>query len=290
MESGHNILSPGLHYDLPDDVYRADPGINQSLLKAFGNAKSPARFRYECDHPGEETEALRIGSYVDCALFRINELTKDFVAWPEERRGKAWYAFRSAQAGKTILNGAELDRASGAVAAVVNHEDFDRIFKVSNTQVAAVVEHPKLKLRMKALIDLLPDPKRCHPALLEYAFDLKTASDASPEGFSRACYDFGYDIQAAYYADILNFLGAKVATFGFIVVESRPPHLIKVHFLAIDSDIIRRARRRYEKWMLEYHTCLTTDSWPGYTESWSEITYNKPWMLRDETYSGGELQ
>lgn len=282
-------LSTGLHFDVPESVYRADAGLNQSLLKAFGKAKSPAHFRYDQEHPKEETDSLRIGSYVDCALFRIKELTQQFTAWPEERRGAAWHTFKSAQAGKVILNGAELDRASGAVAAIINHDDSQKLFPACNKQVAAIAEHPKLKIRMKALIDLLPDPAHCDPLLLEYAFDLKTAADASPEGFAKACYEFGYDIQAAFYSDILNLLGRNIKTFGFIVVENRPPHLVKIHYLSNDSREIRRARERYQQWAIAYLDCLKHDHWNGYAESWSEITF-KPWMLRDEAYVGDSLE
>lgn len=286
MESG---LSAGLHFDIADDAYRSDAGLSQSLLKAFGRAKSPAHFRYEQEHPKEETDSLRIGSYVDAALFRAADLGTRFAIWPGERKGKDWTAFKEAGQGRMILNGTEQERAVSATKAIINHDDASKLLPVCSKQVAVIAEHPRLKLRMKGLIDMLPDSARCDPLLLDYAFDLKTASDASPEGFAKACWEFGYDIQAAFYTDLLNMNGRDVKTFGFIVVENKPPHLVKIHYLTLDSQIIRRARRRYEDWMLAYSNCVKLNNWPGYTSGWSEIQY-KPWMLRDEGYVGDTLE
>lgn len=287
-------LSPGLHFDIPDEVYRADAGLNQSLLKAFGHARSPAHFKWEQANPPDPNHpsraGIRIGSYVDAWLFRgLKFLGENFAHWPGERKGNAWTAFKEQNAGSLLLNGDEYDRAHGVITALDEHNDMRSILRVSSQQVVAIVEHPRLKLRMKALIDLLPSPERCDPLLLAYAFDLKTASDASPEGFARACYDWGYDIQAAFYVDVLNFLGRDVKNFGFIVVENKPPHLVKIHYLLRESQIMRRARQKYEDWMTSYSNCVKLNDWPGYTSGWSEIQY-KPWMLRDEGYGGEELQ
>lgn len=302
MESGPNKLSPGLHFDVPDDIYRADPGINQSLLKAFGRARSPAHFRYDQSNPPDPNHpsrsGIRIGSFVDARLFRgPNFADKAFGVWPGERKGSGWTAFKERNEGAVLLNGDENDRAHGVLEALDGNDDMRKILRVSSQQVVAIAEHPKLKFRMKGLIDLLPDPERCDPLLLDYAFDLKTAKDASNEGFAKACYDFSYDIQAAYYSDILKLLGREVKTFGFIVVENTPPHVVKIHFINLNSEIIcgipgtkyKGARKRYEAWATAYLNCVANNNWPGYPESWSEITY-KPWMLRENDYEGGELQ
>lgn len=288
-----NPLEHGLHYDIPDEIYRADPGLSQSLLKVFGRAKSPAHFQWEQSQPVDENaparSGIRIGSYTDAALFRVADLGKRFAVWPGERRGKDWTAFKEAGEGRVILNGEEHERAVNATKAVIKHDDASKLLPVCSKQVAAVIEHPRLKLRMKGLIDMLPNAQHCDPLLLAYAFDLKTASDASPEGFAKACWEFGYDIQAAFYMDVLNFLGRDVKNFGFIVVENKPPHLVKIHYLLRESQIIRRARQKYEDWMMSYSNCVKLNDWPGYTASWSEIQY-KPWMLRDEVAAGDTLE
>lgn len=279
-------LSIGLHPNIPEEVYRADHGLNQSLLKAFGSANSPLHFKER--PPKEETDSIRIGNYVDWATFRPWELSKLLAVWPGERKGNDWKAFKEANKDKVILNASEHERALGAATAIAVHDDAQKILKVCNYQVVGIAQHP-LGFRMKGLLDLLPDPLRCDPLLLDYAFDLKTADDASSEGFALACYKWGYDVQAAFYMDILNAIGGNVNHFGFIVVENEKPHAVKIHYLSNGSQEIRRARERYQSWAIAYLDCLKHDRWNGYSESWSEITF-KPWMLRDEGYGGEELQ
>jgi len=285
-------LPLGLGYNIPEELYRSDHGLNQSLLKAFGTAKSPQHFLWEKEHPKEETDSLRIGRFVDAAMlgnvssFSLNDHFAVFTG--AVRRGKEWESFKEFNAGKTILNQQESERAIGAAAALSDHEDSQRILKVCSKQVAVIAEPTNIG-RCKGLIDLLPDSKLCDPLLLAYAFDLKTAADASPEGFARACYDFGYDIQAAFYMDILNACGVPVKNFGFIVVENKPPHLVKIHYLERESLIIRRAQEKYTNWGIAYRECVKRDFWPGYGGSWSEITY-RPWMLKDEGWQGDSLE
>jgi len=285
-------LSLGLNFNAPEVLYRSDEGLNQSLLKAFGTSKSPQHFLWEKEHPKEETDSLRIGRFVDAATlgnvssFSLNDHFAVFTG--ATRRGKEWESFKEFNKGKTILNQPESERAIGAVAALAAHSDSERILVVCSKQVAVVAELPNIG-RCKGLVDILPDKTKCDPLLLTYAFDLKTAADASPEGFARACWEFGYDIQAAFYMDLLHACGVPVKNFGFIVVENKPPHLVKIHYLERESQIIRRAQEKYTNWMIAYRECLKRDHWPGYTNSWSEITY-RPWMMRDEGWQGDSLE
>lgn len=278
------MLPPGLHFDIPEEIYRNDPGLNQSLLKDFGRARSPAHFK--AAPPREETDSLRIGNYVDWATLRIKDLPNRVAVWPGERRGNDWKAFKEANKDKVILNASEHGRAIGAAKAVAIHEDAARILNVCSYQVVGIAL--ETVGRVKALIDLLPDPTRCDHLLLAYAFDLKTSDDASPEGFALQCYKLGYDTQAAFYMDVLNLCGRNVQKFGFIVVETHPPHAVKIHYLDNESKIIRRARERYQQWAIAYLDCVKNNRWNGYAESWSEIVF-KPWMLREQGYEGQEL-
>src|SRR4030095_14842230 len=100
-------LPLGLSYDVHEELYRSDPGLNQSLLKAFGTAKSPQHFLWDKEHPKEETDSLRIGRFVDAAMlsnvssFSLNDHFAVFTG--ATRRGKEWEAFQEFNKGKTIL-------------------------------------------------------------------------------------------------------------------------------------------------------------------------------------------
>lgn len=252
------LLSPGIHLNVPFSDYLSDPGINQSELKKFGMARSPYHYKYKKDHPEEDEDPahFKIGRYVDCGVFRPKELNpNDFAS----------------------LKASEIRTAEACILSVLSHRDAARLIMACQSQVV-VIAHTEP--RRKGLIDLLPDPERCDPLLLDYAFDLKSAADASAEGFANACYKFGYHIQAAYYIDLLATVGLKITTFGFIVVETKPPYAVAIHYMPSDSHEITLGRTLYQRWLKDYSSCLEKDQWPDYGDSWTRIRF-KPWHFRD---------
>lgn len=288
-----NLLTPGIHHDVPDEAYRKEPGFNQSLLKSFAKANTPAHFKWGHDHPTEPSESLRIGSFSDILITRPDsDPMSRFIVWPDTRRGNAWKAFQEANKGKIILTQDEHDRGLAIAEAVRAHDDAMKLIRACRSQVVVIAENPRLGagFRMKALIDLLPDTGRCDPALSDYVFDLKTTKDASPEGFTESCWKFGYDVQAAFYLDALEYAGGPKANhFGFIAVENEPPYGVKIHFFRRDSKELRRARESYEAWMKYYAECLAKNNWPGYTDSWTELSF-KPWQIRTVDWQGEAIE
>lgn len=273
-----SLLPSGIHYNVDESEYRADPGLNQSLLKKFGSAKSPMHFKWDQDHPPDkEPDYLKIGRYVDTCIFTPELMVGRFIVWSGSRQGCEWKNFESENKDKTILNRSEYDRCAGIIDAVDNHSDATSIIKACNKQVVVIADHP-LGFRMKALVDLLPDETRCHEMMLDWAFDAKTCGDASDEGFHDQCFKIGYNLQAAYYMDALRFNGRMVKKFGLLAFESEAPFGIKIHWFDYDSDEIMAARKKYEALALRYSMCLKNNNWTGYGDDWKEIKF-KPWQL-----------
>lgn len=278
-------LPLGISHGVPLEQYRADPGINQSLLKQFGCARTPAHFRYELTQPRKDTPSLRIGNYLDCAIHGTAEdVARRFVVWEAERRGNAWKDFKAAHPGKEILNAKEADTAADCALALARHEDTQRIIAACQKQICVIAEHPVHGIRLKALLDLKPDRSRCSDQLWPYIFDVKTSEDASPEGFSDWCYTWGYDIQAYSYIKVCEYVGEMIQAFGFIVVETNPPHAIKIHFINRGSAVYNNAEAKFEEWLPKFEKCRKENSFPGYGDEWSEILF-KPWQLRRGGYA-----
>lgn len=272
----------GMHIGCRVSTYQADTGINQSLLKSFGKANTPAHFHYEQSRPRKESPDLRIGSYVDAGIFFPEELAGQFATFTGKiRKGADWEAFKKTHQGKTILNMDEWSRAGGCILALKEHDDAQKIFKASHHQVVIIAEHPVFGVRMKGLIDCLPDQTRCHHLLARCIFDVKKSWSAKPEDFDDTCSSFGYHIQAAYYLDLASFVGLDADTFGFIVVEDEKPHKIKIHYIRKGSAVYNWGKSEYERLMVSYLECVRTDTWPDYGSDWAEVLY-KPWQLRKE--------
>jgi hypothetical protein len=108
----------------------------------------------------------------------------------------------------------------------------------------------------RARPDFLPHKRKIIP-------DVKTAADASPEGFSKAISSYGYHIAAAHYmAGIEAIYGERPAHWIHVVIESAAPFDTPIYELPaedieIGEDICRRALRTFAD-------CLAADRWPGY--------------------------
>lgn len=96
-----------------------------------------------------------------------------------------------------------------------------------------------------------------------YVLDLKTTDDVSEEGFGRTIAQRRYQVQAAWYLDILRMLYGDDAprAFAFIAVQKTRPFDVAVHFL--EEDDIAAGRRLYQQDLARFIECSRTDYWPG---------------------------
>jgi len=114
-------------------------------------------------------------------------------------------------------------------------------------------EGVKCKVRVDFLID--------DGSLLAFT-DYKTASDASPDAFGKAAYDYGYDIQAAFYREAGEVLLGRKPHFFFIAQEKEPPYAVAVYCAndfedqAKDSVFTEMGSKRVNRAMETYWKCI----------------------------------
>lgn len=276
-DAASDLLPVGIHFGIPEEQYLSDPGYNQSTIKKFGTAKTPAHFRWDEDHPpDQDTSGLRIGNYVDCAVFSPKTMNDTFAVWYGGRRaGKDWEAFKEAEGQRTILTEGEYERGKACVAAMLAHDDAASALKCSNHQVTIIATHPLFGFRLKGRLDMLPKKD------LDWAWDWKSGCDASSAFFHNLAGDKGYDVQAEFYLSLLEYAGQPTGNFGFFVGETEPPHGVDTHYVIRDSIELREARRKIDDWLVRYHKCKTENVWPCYDTNWKRIRF-KPWRLAKE--------
>ena len=73
-----------------------------------------------------------------------------------------------------------------------------------------------------------------------------------------------YDLQMAYYKDILDEAREKEHTVIFIAQEKNPPYLVNI--LEANEYFIRSGRDMYRTYLDMYAECLENDDWYGYTK------------------------
>jgi hypothetical protein len=101
--------------------------------------------------------------------------------------------------------------------------------------------------------------------------DLKTAADASPDGFSKAIESYSYHQQGALYLDGVEAAGLapEGARFLFVVQSKKAPYLVTVRELKDQDQDIGRGRN--EVALRIYRDCVANDEWPDWTGLVTEI-------------------
>ena len=109
--------------------------------------------------------------------------------------------------------------------------------------------------------------RKCRTDVITYdgAFvvDLKTTDDVSAAGFRRTIEQRRYNVQAAWYLDILRDLYGDDAPqgFAFIAAQKTRPFDVAVHILSDDQ--IRLGRLLYQRNEALLLECMRTNTWPG---------------------------
>lgn len=115
----------------------------------------------------------------------------------------------------------------------------------------------------------------------QWVLDLKTTDDVSKNGFGRTIVQRRYDVQGAFYLDILRSLYGKDAPrgFAFIPAQKLRPNDVSVQYL--DEDAIERGRKLYQRDITRLLRCEDANYWPGVDEGKiikAELPY---WANRD---------
>jgi hypothetical protein len=114
------------------------------------------------------------------------------------------------------------------------------------------------------------------PSQFDVICDLKTAADASPEGFATAAGRYRYHYQAAWYSMAAESNGLGPRPMVFIVVENEPPHCVALYML--DQEAIDAATFRIGRLIEQYAECRHADAWPGYSSEVETLSLPK-WSL-----------
>ena len=211
-----------MNRELTNKEYHAHPAISSSDVKAVYKT-SLAHWKGKIRR---ETSAFALGSAVHALVL---EPKKNLVIrGPEDRRGNKWKEAQLAADidGQILLPEAEFDFAARIADAVKAHP------------VAAMYLADQTFIAEASFFGIDPatgSEIKCRPdgylPEVGLVFDVKTTTDASPDGFPRELRKYAYDVQAAFYLRALRSAGYKADTFIFIAVEKEAPHAVGLHAL-----------------------------------------------------------
>jgi hypothetical protein len=237
--------------------------------------RSPAHFWAARQTPHAATPAQLLGTLTHlCVLEPDAYRDRVRVAPDVDRRTKAgketWEAFQAETATivGALLATAEQDAQARAMRAAVMAQPFARALLADGAAEVSLT-WDRAGLACKARPDWLCEG---HAVIV----DLKTALDAGPSAFAKACGQWKYHLQAAWYQDAAIACDLGERAFVFLAVEPAPPYAVGLYQL--DEEALRVGRLRYQRALETYQACRTAGHWPGYDTEINTLSLPK-WAL-----------
>ncbi len=251
-------------YDMSNEAYHSTPAVSNTVLSSM--AKSPAHcfalHIAEDRKPMPKTAALAAGTLAHCAILEPGALLDRYILKPEgmdmrTKAGKEWKA--ALPAGVDVIDADEYATALAQRDAVQSVPELAELLASGAAEVSAFWQDDETGLSCKCRPDWVHTLSDGRVILV----DVKTTQDASPAGFTRAVWRYGYHRQAAWYsAGYERAAGVEVAGFVFAAVTSAHPFIGAAHTL--DDDFTRIGRDECRRLLDEYADCKLTGRWPAF--------------------------
>ena len=265
--------------DMPSREYHALDRLSQTGIKAM--LRSPAHFKAWHDAAATfvPTPQMQFGTVLHALLLEPEKIGEVAVVLPDDtpdkrtKEGKVWWsAFGSANAGKIILTTDEWKRAEATCISALAHPEVAAILDASDREVTMLWDEQNVLCKARA--DL-------REGLGAYIADVKTAIDASRDGFQKALWNFRYDLQGAFYTRASReTTSVEPRAFIIIAVETFPPFACAVYQIAPRA--IVAAQNDIEHALKLYEKCKREDEWPAYGGGISVLDL-PPWAQKRQT-------
>ncbi len=243
----------GLHENIENEVYhRQTKGVSSSILKECLKSEKAYRDYISGGSGKKKTKKMDFGSIVNDYLllphlfkaggkYQILKHDPDVTEKENKEYMDEWH---SAHPGKHLITEEVANRCKEIKKEFFSHKIIKDIYDSSIIEASCFVDS-----------HLDPDDpkdfiirKKCRPDIHipkeGMVFDIKLSESSDEDLFRKIIELFDYDLSAAWYLDILSeYYQTEFKYFGFIVIESNPPHNIEIYIL--DEDGIEKGRNRY---------------------------------------------
>lgn len=264
----------GKHENVSDTEYHGATRlgvVSKSALDVLD--RSPAHYRTWLEEPQRDTPDLIFGRAFHCALLEPGRFGSAYAAEPDfgdcrkTANREARDAWRAAHASATPIDSDVADAVGQMVRSVREHPLAGKLLSGGVPELTITWKDNLSGLLCKTRPDYyVPSRRLC--------VDVKSARDASADGFRKAIVDRRYHVQDALYRDAFAAIGEPVEHFVFVVVEKTPPFAVAVYTL--DEDGIARGYSAARRGIQTLSECMTRDEWPGYRNAIQKIEL-PPW-------------
>lgn len=257
----------GIYEGIRWEDYKRIDRVNWSKLKHM--KRSPFHFRAAQLEQDEDTDAMLVGRACHVAVLEPERWLASYAIWDGGRRyGKEWDKFKAANEGMELLTAAQRDQVIALQKAVLADKDAREHLQGGAAELTVLWTHvvetlaglPGFAIRCKARLD----------ATGKAITDLKTTRDASPEAFTRQCWNLDYYGQAAFYVD-----GYAAATrtsprpYAIVAAENYGGNAVQLYRLPERS--LDHGRVQYRSHLEVLNQCRLQNRWPGYADGPVEL-------------------
>jgi hypothetical protein len=276
------ITEPGV-YDLPEDVYHADP-VEGGSLSSTGARRllapsCPAKFRWLADHP-EHKDEFDFGKAAHHKVLGVGAeiVVVDADSW-RTNAAKAAKADAHAE-GNIPLLAKDAAIVDDMAAALLADPYAAALFApgAGRPEQTLVWRDRRTGIMRRALLDYLPYDTAGRMLLADY----KTCASAEQAKIEKAVEDRGYHMQGDFYLDgVFELELATSAAFLLVFQEKTPPYVVTV--AQIHPETLAIGAVKNAKAIEVYRRCVETDTWPGYSDKpvltrippWAEIQFER---------------
>lgn len=260
-------MKTGLYPDLSEPDYLSDPdSISASGAKQL--LKSPAHFKL----PQWFSEAADLGSAFHTEVLGVGQevVVVDAASW----RGKdAQAEQQKARAeGKAPILTKDVATVKAMAEAVRAHPTAKRLLNQSGRpELSGFWRDPFWDVTRRCRVDWLTDNG--------VNVDLKSTVSVARNDIQRTIVNFGYDLSAAWYEDVLRGLDVDLTATALVFVEKAEPHRVRVVELA--SAFVDRGRNLANRALEIYRDCTEADVWPHYDDPDFTTIHPPAWARED---------
>lgn len=265
--------------EVPAPIYHSTKCISYSSLKEMKT--SPSKFKWSLDHPRKSSPAMEMGTAIHMALLepdlfektyrlrkKVDGRTKDGKAYNEK--------WELENQGLVALDEYEIDTVNRVHKRATDSDFFMQFFKPGVRETSFFVHDKPTGLNL-----------RCRPDNFIYEkniiVDLKTTDCADEHVFNEDIFKFSYDLQAAFYMDVVEAAtGRRPDAYVILAIEKSRDCDMNLFF--IPEDVLAKRTFEYRRWLSALSDCVKTDVWPGYPRKFIEYRPRRWWAdkLEDE--------
>jgi hypothetical protein len=286
------ITEPGV-YDLPAEVYHADPVVGGSLSSTGARLllppSCPALFKHRQDHPEPHKRAFDFGSAAHALILGIGR-PLEVIDADNYRTKKAQLAKADAYAAEKIpVLAREYAEIQLMADKIREHPTAGALLDPlgGNGERTLVWQDRTTGVMCRAMLDWLPQHQRGARLIVP---DYKTAIKVDPESLSKELARHQLYQQAEWYRAGVRALGLGGdidPAFVFIFQQKEAPYLVTVAQLPHDEQMWGDRMNRSALDL--YRRCVEDGRWPGYADdvislelpNYAKRALEDAWALND---------